>query len=337
MRRHLLHEGAALQREVFGAASRRLGLPEVVIEKDAWVCWVLDVVFRDPDAVPMAFKGGTSLSKAFGAIRRFSEDVDVTLGFPDLGDELPTSRTQCDKLARRLRDRAASQVREVVAPRLARQLADEFGTGRVRLVSDEVVIVEYPSHCAPKSPYVAERVIVELGGRNRVHPVERRMLTSFVAGVDSSIDAPVATVDVLSPVRTFWEKVTLIHSACQRGVVRGGVERLARHWYDLAMLADHEIGSRAVSDRAVLDDVVRVKTALWRQPTANLELCRQGNCQLVPADDLLAVLRRDYRAMVDAGLFIGDPVQFDIVLDRLRRLERDLNGDNPAEGGAGVP
>lgn len=92
----LLHLPPDERRDVYASASGRLGIPAAIVEKDVWICWTLDVLFSNPDALPMAFKGGTSLSKAFSAIQRFSEDIDLTIGFDELTGALPESRKQRD-------------------------------------------------------------------------------------------------------------------------------------------------------------------------------------------------------------------------------------------------
>jgi len=321
----LLHASQDDRRDVYIAAGGSLGIPAAIVEKDVWICWTLDVLFSNPDALPMAFKGGTSLSKAFSAIKRFSEDIDLTIGFEELARELPASRKQRNLLGDRLRGRVADHVEHVVQPLVARALNDEFSEGQVTILDGETLIVDYPSCFEKRGGYVFESVKVEFGGRNSIEPHEQHRLTTYVANLDFDVEVPVCVVDVLSPARTFWEKVTLAHAECGLSEWRHDGDRFARHWYDLAMLADHDIGERALKDRALLADVVRIKNAFWYRGSAQYEQCLVGECRLVPQNSMRDGLRRDYEAMIDAGMFSVSPPSFDEIIGRLYALEEEIN------------
>jgi hypothetical protein len=134
-----------------------------------------------------------------------------------------------------------------------------------------------------------------------------------------------STVSVLSPARTFWEKATLMHVECQRDEFRASAERLSRHWYDLAMLADQAQGQATVADRALLADVVKHKKVFYNASYANYDACLAGQLRLIPEDAALAALRDDFQRMIGAGMFIGEPPAFDAIIDRLRALETAIN------------
>lgn len=321
----LLHLSVGDRRDVYLAASTRLALPAQIIEKDVWICWTLDVLFSHPDAMPMAFKGGTSLSKAFSAIHRFSEDIDLTIGFDEVTGALPASRNKRDRLGDELRGKVADHVLHTVYPWLAGRLHSEFGEGHVEIVDEETLVVDYPSCFDKQSGYIFERVKVEFGGRNSIEPHQRHRLDTYLAELDLPVETPTASVDVLSPQRTFWEKVTLAHAECGSSEWRHDGDRFARHWYDLVMLADHEIGASALTNRELLEDVVRIKKALWYRSNAEYDLCLAGKCRLVPHGSLLAGLQRDYEQMITAGMFSLSPPTFDEVIARLHRLESRIN------------
>jgi hypothetical protein len=325
----LLHLPLDERRDVYVAASGRLGIPAAIVEKDLWICWTLDVLFSNPDAMPMAFKGGTALSKAFSAIQRFSEDIDLTIGFEEIAGVFPESRKQRDLLGDRLRAGVSKHVEHVVQPLLDRRLNDEFGGGQVTILDGETLTVDYPSCFEKRGGYIFESVKVEFGGRNTIEPHEQHRLCAYVAELGFEVETPFAVVDVLSPARTFWEKVTLAHAECGLHEWRHGTDRFARHWYDLALLADHAIGAQALADRALLEDVVRIKNAFWYRGTAQYEQCLTGNCRLVPNDTMLQGLRRDYEAMIDAGMFSATPPAFNEILDRLHALASEINQSIP--------
>ena len=116
-----------------------------------------------------------------------------------------------------------------------------------------------------------------------------------------------------------------MHVECQREVFRTGAERLSRHWYDLAMLADIEHGQAAVADRALLADVVKHKKVFYNASYANYDACLAGQLRLIPEDAALAALRDDFQRMIGAGMFIGEAPAFDAIIDRLRALETTIN------------
>jgi len=321
------------RRDVYITAAAGIGLPPEVLEKDVWICWTLDVLFADPNALPMAFKGGTSLSKVFGAIERFSEDIDVTVGLASarLGpnEDLPESRNARDKLRKTLTAELAKHIATVVTPALSRALSDirDAGDRAVTSVSQDTLVLDYPSCFTKHGGYLHERVQIEFGARNAIEPNTRHTLVPYLVDVigATGIVLPSAEVDVLSPKRTFWEKATLAHDECNRADWSRGAKRISRHWYDLAVLADHPIGVEALNDRDLLQDVVRIKDAFYGRSTSAYGACLTGGLRLLPGAEGRAVLNADHDAMIEAGMFSGVPPTFGWILDRLTRLEHDIN------------
>jgi hypothetical protein len=315
------------RRDVYEVAAADLGLPSRIVEKDVWICWVLGALFSDPGAMPMAFKGGTSLSKAFGAIDRFSEDIDITVGFEEVNQQLPTSRNKCRDLGNMLRHRVSIHMTSHVAPMLEARFADEFGsfTGLLELKSDEEIIFNYPSCYPMTGDYVFERVKIEFGGRNSIDPQDEIAIRPYLADLDLALDFPSASVRVLSPIRTFWEKATLAHDECNRPEWTHEGERFARHWYDLARLADQDIGRRALTERAVLEDVIRIKSAFYYRATSDYPSCLAGGFQLIPDGARCDRLGHDFDEMVRVGMFSKTPPSFDAITVRLTDLQNEIN------------
>jgi hypothetical protein len=173
---------------------------------------------------------------------------------------------------------------------------------------------------------VGNSVLIEFGGRNITEPNEDHEVRPDIAEHVAELEFPRSTVSVLSPARTFWEKATLMHVECQHDEFRTGAERLSRHWYDLAMLADLVHGKAAVADRALLANVVKHKMVFYNASYANYDACLTGQLRLIPEDAALAALRDDFLRMIAAGMFIGEPPSFDAIVDRLRALEAAING-----------
>lgn len=320
------------QADILNALAPTLGRAPEVLEKDVWVCWVLEQLFTMPERGELVFKGGTSLSKAYRAIERFSEDVDVTLDyrgyetkFAPFGKDASKNRQR--GLSEELKARVAKFVASEVAPRLRDALQAVVGAeGRVEADLDgETLRLFYPRAIAGAGRYQLDHVLIEFGGRNVTDPSEEVVIMPDIAEHLLDLAFPTAKVRVLSPRRTFWEKATLIHVECNRGRLRAGAERLSRHWYDVVKLAATEHGAAALADREVLADVVKHKKVFYNAGYARYDECLEGRLRLVPDVEDLAGLEADYKAMVASGMFYGELVPFSALLEALRALEARIN------------
>ncbi len=323
----------AARRDILETAAARSGRPAVLLEKDIWICRVLEILFSIPGSHPMAFKGGTSLSKVYRIIDRFSEDIDITLDYRAFAQGFdPFAPGVSRSLIRRFSDRLKSCVghytRTVIGPALE-TAAERLLTSdhhAVRISEDgERVWFAYPSAVENSLDYLASEVLLEFGGRNVTDPSERHEIVPDIAALTSGLAFPAATVTVLSPVRTFWEKATLIHVECHRRRLAVGPERLSRHWFDLACLARHEAGRAALADRTLLEDVVRHKMVFFNASYANYGQCLDGRFRLVPDEDQLDGLRSDYDAMRRAGIVGAAAPRFDHLMDEIRSIETKTN------------
>ena len=321
------------QKDILETVAARSGRQAIILEKDIWICWVLQTLFSIPDRHPMAFKGGTSLSKVYGIIDRFSEDVDITLDYRAFGDAFDpfapgVSRSQIRHFSERLKSFVAAYTRNVVGPALqtAAEGLSMAGRHSVRISDDgEMVSFAYPSAVENTVGYLASEVFLEFGGRNVIDPNELHGIVPDIAVQTNDLDYPKATVTVLSPARTFWEKATLIHVECHRRRLSRGPERISRHWFDLACLAEHHASRAALSDRALLEDVVRHKTAFFNASYANYNHCLDGRLRLVPDEDQLGPLESDYEAMRTASIVRADAPDFDVLIENVRDVEIEVN------------
>jgi hypothetical protein len=324
-----LQLSAEEQADILQTYAGKLGRRTEHLEKEVWICWVLQGLFGMPGRLPMAFKGGTSLSKVYGAIRRFSEDVDVTIEYTSLDNSIDpfdtkTSRTACDKYTEILRVRLAEHTNKVIRPHFETLLSQlsEKPTNPLKISADgEKLFIPYPSRFGKD-----ESVLLEFGGRNVILPNEERHLRPYIAAELPDLHFPEATVRVLSPSRTFWEKATLIHVACNRANPKLDADRQSRHWHDLAILADHEIGKTALPDRQLLADVAKHKSVFFRASYANYEACVSGGLRLIPDGALRDALHLDYDKMIADGMFESEPLSFDSIITRLDKLEKEING-----------
>jgi hypothetical protein len=322
-----LHLSAEEQANIIQTCAAKLGRRPEHLEKDVWICWVLQNLFGMPQALPMVFKGGTSLSKVFDAIRRFSEDVDVTIDYRALDATIDPfsanlSKTQQKKFSETLKARLKEHAHDVVLPYFEKVLAPIAKRRTPAELSEdgESMRIYYPSVFRD-----GEIVLVEFGGRNTTEPNEEYSLRPYIAEEITELDFPSAKVRVLSPLRTFWEKATLIHVECYRPEPRLDANRMSRHWSDLAVLADHDIGKKSVSDRELFADVVKHKKVFYYTAHANYDACLVGELRLAPEGPLLDALKIDFGQMIKEHMFDIEPPGFDKIVSRLKILEREIN------------
>jgi hypothetical protein len=284
-----------------------------------------------PGHLPMAFKGGTSLSKVYGAIKRFSEDVYVTVDYKSLDKSIDpfdpkVSRTARDKYTELLKAKLAEHTKNVIRPYFENLVArlTEKPPKPVTISEDgEKLFIPYPSRFG-----TAESVFLEFGGRNVISPNEEHTLRPYISAALPELQFPEATVRVLVPSRTFWEKATLIHVACIRSDPKLNADRQSRHWHDLAVLAGHNIGKIAIPDLQLLQDVVKHKNVFFRASYTNYEACLSGGLRLIPATPLLQALRVDYHKMIADGMFDGEPPTFDWIIARLDKLAKEIKASS---------
>ena len=309
-----------------------------MLDKDVWLVWILEVLFQAPFATHLVFKGGSSLSKAYQIISRFSEDVDLTYDIralaPDLvgGDvePLPRNRSQEKRWTKEIRTRLPQWISDQVVPVITSALSEQ-GLSAQLSMDGEKVFIEYEP-LAKGSGYTRPAVMLEFGARSTGEPWERRSIRCDVADHLPSVVFPTATARVMRPERTFWEKATAIHVFCAQGEFRGG-DRFARHWHDLTRLDRAGIAKTAISNRALGLAVARHKAIFFPERNSDgtpidYQAAVSGALQLVPDDNALETLSYDYARMVEDGLLFDAAEPFDELLDHCRELQERANRTN---------
>jgi len=316
-------------------AANTSGLLPHLLEKDIWVVWSLRHLFAGPYADHLVLKGGTSLSKAYGVIRRFSEDVDLTYDIRAIASDLvgdadaplPASKSQEKKWSKEIRARLSDWVSAEIVPRLQHDLEQQGLPATVRAEGDKVFINYAP--LAAGTGYVAPAVMLEFGARSTGEPNEPRLIRCDAAAYLQEVEFPTATPQVMRAERTFWEKATAIHVFCAQGEFRGG-DRFARHWHDVTRLDAAGFADAAIADKALARAVAEHKSVFFAEKNTQGDVIDYhaavaGGLQLVPDDDALAKLAADYQHMVDDGLFLDDVEPFEILLDRCRTIQLKAN------------
>lgn len=330
---------------LFGETGAARGVANTIIEKDFWVCWTLKRLFDLPEgaAASLVFKGGTSLSKAFGIIRRFSEDIDLSFDRADLGytgDRNPEQEGLSRKKAGKLVDDLVADVEKHIAekllPALRAAIAQQLGEPKndewsLSIDADDPQTLNF--HYPPALPegdyqgmaYITPRVKLELGARGDPWPAEDRDIRPYAAeDFPGFFEQPDTTVTVLSARRTFWEKATALHAEVHRPADSPTPQYFSRHYYDLAMLLDSEEGKAAALDLELLATVAKHKATFFRSGWASYDTARPGTLRLIPNQERLKDLRADYRAMAPM-MFDDTPLSFDAILSAIEKFQQSVN------------
>lgn len=324
--------------EALNAAANASGIPPHLLEKDIWVVWSLRHLFAGPYADHLVFKGGTSLSKAYGVIRRFSEDVDLTYDIRAIAGDLvgeadaplPATRSQEKKWSKEIRTRLSEWVGVEIAPRFKRDLEQQRLPAAIRVEGDKIFI-DYAA-LSTGTGYVSPVVLLEFGARSTGEPSEPRPVRCDAAVHLQGVEFPIATPQVMRAERTFWEKVTAMHVFCAQGEFRGG-ERFARHWHDVTRLDAAGFAEAAIADKALARAVADHKSIFFAEKNSQGEVIDyhaavSGGLRLVPGDGALTKLATDYQYMVDDGLFLDDAEPFEELMARCRAIQQRANTDH---------
>lgn len=325
--------------EVFQRTTQQTGFDAIIIEKDFWVCWTLKELFRLPDiGEHLIFKGGTSLSKVFKVIERFSEDIDVSidrgwLGFGGANEpEAGASNKEKQRRIEALKAACQQKIASVLQPALEKALKAKVGTSeKWSLFSDEgdpdqqTLLFEYPSSFpADAVGYIRRVVKIEMGARADHWPSETKTITPYVAEeFPQGFREPSAEVKVLSAERTFWEKATILHAEFHRPPEKAIPDRFSRHYCDFHELIRKGIGASATAKLDLLARVAQHKSLFFRSSWAKYDEAAKGTLHLAPPEHRLKALREDYARMQQ--MFFGEPPDFDKIGALLKQWESDFN------------
>lgn len=300
-----------------------------IVEKDIWVCWALNKLFAMPGHLQMAFKGGTSLSKVFNLIDRFSEDIDITIDYREFVKEITgkESRSELTKISDILKAELPKYANEKIKPYFESLLAKEFEGKEWKIeleASGEKLFIHYPA-AIEDSGYMGSSILIEFGARNVTEPRDTHTVKAHIAEYAKDISFPEATVTVLALMRTYWEKATLAHVEYHRTDQKKSAERWSRHWFDLYKLSTDLDQICTKESLEILNQVVKHKKKFYHYSFANYDDCNAGGLRLVPKEALQKLLQEDFAEMVKSGMFYKDPPEFMEILERLQKVEDAVN------------
>lgn len=327
-----LHLSADDQRIYCEQASATLGLLPSSVEKDFWVCWILRELFSLPEiGGGLTFKGGTSLSKGWALIQRFSEDIDIVMDRTLVGvaTEPPAgSRKNLDRYLESLTSGTKVFIRQRLLPELREHLHDRLPPA-IRWTlrhsdedpNNEAILFEYESRF-DRGGYVAPVVKIEPGARSDTAPSDIKDIEPFLSPY---LEDARFQVRCVHPKRTFWEKAMLLHEELSRQSGAPPKPRLARHYYDLSRLIEAGIGEQALADSNLFDAVAQHRRIFFRRSQAIHDAARPGTFRLSPHADQLQDWQRDYDTMREAMFYGEDPPGFGEILRIVAEFESRLN------------
>lgn len=316
------------RRELFSQTAAKMPyLSEAAIEKDFWVCWMLKQLFESPLQDKIIFKGGTSLSKVFHLIKRFSEDIDLILNWKDnpVGDPLDKrSNAKQSQFNEELDSWGNQYIIEFILPEI-RKLCGDICHAEILDDKPDSIVITYPKSFP--DPYLRPQILLEIGAKAAWVPHESYQITPYAAEAYPQIfKMPSATIVATTPERSFWEKVTILHAEAHRPANSKMRERYSRHYYDTVMIARSAAKESAFANLSLLSQVVLFKDKFYHCGWASYKDAKPGTMKLLPPAHTIDELRADYAKMRE--MIYEDYLSFDELMGALKQLEDEINALN---------
>jgi len=332
---HLLSQG---ERELFFRAATDIkNMPFEIIEKDYWVVWVLERLFSlEKMKSHLTFKGGTSLSKVYGLIGRFSEDIDLSIekeffgfGAPHDPENAPSKKKQnaiIDNLSKACSNYVQTQMLTDLKDAFAAKLGATDGWQVFPDQEDpdaQTLLFEYPSETS-KTGYIRPLVKIEIGARSEHWPVSEHRIRSYAKeALEEKFHESEIVVRVLNAERTFWEKATILHQYVHLPEDKKLPPRISRHYYDFFRLLNSNIKEKALIETALLERVASHKSIYFASSWANYGTARKETLKLSPPARILKELEKDYSLM--EAMFFREIPEWEVILKTIEQFEREFN------------
>ena len=323
-------------------AAEESGVQANLLEKDIWVVQVLATLFNSTFGNSLTFKGGTSLSKVYQAIKRFSEDIDITydiralapdLATPDDNEPLPTNPREGRRWREKIQKLLTTWINEEACLIIREGLSKYDTPFGLEVLKDSILVNYEPLSGA--AGLVGPPVRVDFGARSTGEPHIEALVECDAADWLPDVEFPTANLHVMLVERTFWEKATAAHVFCLQQRRRG--ERQSRHWYDLAALDDKGFADKALSDVETAVRVARHKNVLFPENDSDgqhIEFMEaiSGKLQLVPKAEAYEILERDYQTMLDNGMIPDIDQTFQDLMMKCEDLQQRANSRARVDG-----
>ena len=322
------------KRNLFTQTANAIGITPNAVEKDFWVVHTLQLLFELDCAQYLVFKGGTSLSKAWGLIQRFSEDIDLALDKSFLGfNEDAISKSQIKKL----RETSYKYSSNVITPALQQKFI-ETGFAEVQVKyravdnhdQDPVIIEIYYNKLTETDPYLKPGVLVEISSRSLKEPFTPKAFNTLVAQQYTTqpfADVPI-TIPVVNPERTFLEKIFLLHEEFQKPIEKIKVDRLSRHLYDIEKISQTPFANKALQNATLYQTIVQHRSVFNAIRGMNYNLHQPKHIAFVPPANIIALWQKDYEQMTESMIHDPNVLPFDTLIQNLTALQTTINNLN---------
>ncbi|MFI3242599.1 MAG: nucleotidyl transferase AbiEii/AbiGii toxin family protein [Alphaproteobacteria bacterium] len=314
---------SALERNaIFIEASSQYKINAEMIEKDFWVCWTLNRIFINENLSKiLCFKGGTSLSKVFNLIERFSEDIDLILDWNTIseGKEIvKNSKNQQDKRNKELLSSSQEYIKAILQP-LIQEACGDTCIVEIDINDPNTLQVKYPKSVS--GSYLRPFIKLEIGALAAWLPNQNHSIKPYINNLNEKLIFEDIIVPTITAERTFWEKATILHKEHYR--TSGNPDRYSRHYYDLYKMANSKIKQSSFQQKDLLTEVVEFKKTFYPSGWANYDKAKLGTLKLMPSALAVSYLEKDYAKMHE--MIFGDYPSFDTIMSFLEALETEIN------------
>lgn len=309
----------------------RANLTVDAIEKDLWVTIVLQTLFSLPYADKLVFKGGTSLSKIWNCISRFSEDVDIAIDRAVFGDDFEGDLTK--KKLKNLRKTASVYVRDVICndinnafeksglSKYCNAVAQEDGEGDNTYPEPRQIHIKYQSLFASDIPYIKTEVLIEISSRSLIEPTETKIVKSILSE-HLPVVTDIAECGIITalPEKTFLEKAFLLHELFSTKINRTA-DRKSRHLYDLEKMMDKPFAMSVISNDELWNTIAHHRQVFTPLKDVDYTGDIRNRIELIPPIEFIDEWRSDYDKMIEYMVY-GDVLTFDELIIRLVELQQ---------------
>lgn len=318
--------------ELVRQTAAETGMNEASVEKDIWVCWVLNRIFSDAElSKNVLFKGGTSLSKCYDLIKRFSEDIDLILDWDLVTDgEDPhdeRSNTQQDRFNKKMNAATNAYLELTFKEQIEGLVGDKCSVRLIKSIKNEPPSLELTYPKAFDSEYIKPIVLLEVSPMSAMTPNKEFTLEPYCSGLAAAF-APNTefVIRAIEAKKSFWDKITILHVEAHRPESKDQPARYSRHYYDIYQMLNSNVVDEAMADLALLKKVVEFKNKFYPQGWANYAGALDGAYKLIPEEFRVEQLRSDYAQMEQ--MIYGIYPAFDDIMSKISDFETKLNGVN---------
>lgn len=309
---------------IFTDTAAKANLNKNIVEKDFWVSWTLGKIFSAQKLNEMlCFKGGTSLSKVFGIIERFSEDIDLILAQSTVmknGEELiQASHSKQERFNAEIEKRAgifiSNELKKMISNAVSSVCTVETDDN-----DNHILHIIFPKTF--NYEYIQPTIKLEIGPLALWNPNEKYPIKSFVGEYQPALGLNNPIITTIKPERTFWEKITILHQEANRPPASPVPLRYSRHFYDIYKMAQTEVKTKAFQDLTILKEVASFKSTFYPRKWAKYEEACPGTMKLLPSDTNLKIFEDDYKKM--ERMIYGEIPSWSEIIKCMKKLEKEI-------------